>query len=79
MENRIDDAENIDENYDTIREVTNGMPFSTNRSEWDKKSKISSENLIEMAAIAKLARQTINVAKVTDGLQNRKKGQIQQE
>ena len=65
MGNRIDDAENIDENYDAIREVTNEMLFSTNRSEWDKMSKISSENLIEVAAIAKMARQTAKVAKVT--------------
>ena len=65
MEKQIDDAENIGENYDVIRDVTNGMPFSTKRSEWDKMSKISSENLIEVAAIAKRARQTANIAKGT--------------
>ena len=58
-------AENIDKNFDAILEVTNGMPFSTKRSEWDKMSRISSENLIDVAVTAKMARQTANVAKVT--------------
>ena len=67
MEKRSTDAhaENIDEHFDAILEVTNGMPFSTKRSEWDKMSRVSSENLIEAAATAKMARQTANVAKVT--------------
>ena len=67
MEKRSTDAhaENIDEHFDAILEVTNGIPFSTKRSEWDKMSRISSENLIEVVATAKMARQTANVAKVT--------------
>ena len=65
MEKQIDDAKNIDENFDTILEMTSGMPFSTKRSEWDKMSRISSENLIEVGATAKMARQKANVAKVT--------------
>ena len=65
MEKQIDDAENIDKNYDAIREVTNGMPFSTKRSETDKMSRIASENLMEVAATAKMARQMANVVKVT--------------
>ena len=36
MEKRIDNAENIDENHNAIREMTDGIPFSTKRSEWDK-------------------------------------------
>ena len=65
MEKRIDDAENIDRNHNAIREVTNGVPVSAKRSEWDKMSNISPGNLIEVAAIAKRTRQTANVAKVT--------------
>ena len=65
MGKQNNDAENIDENHDAIREVTNGMPFSAKQSEWDKMSKISSRNLIEVAAIAKRAMKTANIAKVT--------------
>ena len=41
------------------------MPFSAKQSAWDKMSEISCGNLKEVAAIAKMARHTANVAKVT--------------
>ena len=41
------------------------MPFFAKRLSWDKRSEISCENLKEVAAIAKMARHTANVAKVT--------------
>ena len=63
MGKQNNDAENIDENHDAIREVTNGMPFSAKQSEWDKKCKISYEDLRKVAATAKKVRQTANVAR----------------